>query len=427
MVNIIEDQLEIKQQIVTYKFLTRKLNIHPNEAKKMLQDYVDSLVDDTKYSITFIIGGVLKENDEFCMIIAYDDHLETIRRRFKLINFEHIYSIQPVKRFDDINNALYLIDSSIDNYVTLPSSIKKKEKQIISIPEQNNEIEKEIDLSSAAEINLTATKVPNHSNETEVDTILDKTQKKKTGMDLFVNKSKNAKIKEKEKKVSSKNTHSLFSNNFQKSNNSDNIKTISDNEILTENLPKNNIKIDDEPSKKNINEHETKIKKKVNKKDSGKKKKSSQNIKRKRIQTFDSSDEEIDSEEEDKKKSENVLEVEDEIDLVQPTPPRSTVRENRKKEKQITTSTFVDDEGFICTTKEVNIVETVCEPSSKTDVIVEDAKLKEFNSEPSKKKMKLDESGHIDKKKNKTKQPKLSSNQGMKQSSLNSFFFKQNK
>jgi hypothetical protein len=144
----------------------------------MLQDYVDSLVDDTKYSITFIIGGVLKENDEFCMIIAYDDHLETIRRRFKLINFEHIYSIQPVKRFDDINNALYLIDSSIDNYVTLPSSIKKKEKQIISIPEQNNEIEKEIDLSSAAEINLTATKVPNHSNETEVDTILDKTQKK---------------------------------------------------------------------------------------------------------------------------------------------------------------------------------------------------------------------------------------------------------
>jgi hypothetical protein len=41
--------------------------------------------------------------------------------------------------------------------------------------------------------------------------------------------------------------------------------------------------------------------------------------------------------------------------------------------------------------------------------------------------MKLDESGHIDKKKNKTKQPKLSSNQGMKQSSLNSFFFKQNK
>lgn len=73
------------------------------------------------------------------------------------------------------------------------------------------------------------------------------------------------------------------------------------------------------------------------------------------------------------------------------------------------------------------MVETVCESPSETDAIIEDSKLKELNNEPAKKKMKLDESGHVDKKKNKTKQPKSSSNQGMKQSSLNSFFFKQNK
>lgn len=156
----------------------------------MLHAYVDSLVDNTKYSITFVIGGVLIENDEFCMVMAYDDHLETMRRRFKIINFEHIYSIQPVKRFDDINNALYLIDGSLENNVSLPSSIKKKEKQNVSITEQNNEnneIEKDIDLSSTAEINLTATKVLNHSNETKVlnnsnktkaETKLDNTQKK---------------------------------------------------------------------------------------------------------------------------------------------------------------------------------------------------------------------------------------------------------
>lgn len=148
------------------------------------------------------------------------------------------------------------------------------------------------------------------------------------------------------------------------------------------------------------------------------------------------------------------MEVEDEIDFVQPTPPRSTVRENRKKEKQTTTSTFVDDEGFICkfiynnrimkylinenicnvyyvgTTKEVNMVETVNESPSETDSTVEDSKLKEINSEPVKKKMKLGESdtvAQVDKKKSKTKQPKSSSNPGMKQSSLSSFFFKQNK
>lgn len=42
------------------------------------------------------------------------------------------------------------------------------------------------------------------------------------------------------------------------------------------------------------------------------------------------------------------MDVEDEIDFVQPTPPRPTPRENRKKEKQTTTSTFIDDDGFVC-------------------------------------------------------------------------------
>lgn len=42
------------------------------------------------------------------------------------------------------------------------------------------------------------------------------------------------------------------------------------------------------------------------------------------------------------------MEIEEEIDYVQPTPPRPTPRENRKKEKQTTTSTFIDDDGFVC-------------------------------------------------------------------------------
>lgn len=42
------------------------------------------------------------------------------------------------------------------------------------------------------------------------------------------------------------------------------------------------------------------------------------------------------------------MDVDDEVDLVQPTPPRPTPRECRKKEKKITTSTFVDEDGFVC-------------------------------------------------------------------------------
>lgn len=49
----------------------------------------------------------------------------------------------------------------------------------------------------------------------------------------------------------------------------------------------------------------------------------------------------------DKKRFELVMDV-DEVDLVQPTPPRPTPRECRKKEKKIITSTFVDEDGFVC-------------------------------------------------------------------------------
>lgn len=144
----------------------------------MLKDYVSKLSDDKKYSITIIIGGILKENDEFCIVLAYYDHIKTLRRRFKNIDFEHFYSIQPVSRFSDINNALYLVDNSENSYANLPSSIKNKEKGIISIPEENVKTPMEIDVPLGYKTNSTPNTVSNHSNETVVKTKLEKTNKK---------------------------------------------------------------------------------------------------------------------------------------------------------------------------------------------------------------------------------------------------------
>lgn len=144
----------------------------------MLKDYVSKLTDDQKYSITVVIGGTLKENDEFCIVLAYDDHVETMRRRFKEIDFEHIYSIQPISRFDDINNALYLVDNSLNNYTNLPSSIKTKEKINDSMSEQKDAIEMEINLPLTKQTNLSPNKIQNHKSETIASTKLDKPQKK---------------------------------------------------------------------------------------------------------------------------------------------------------------------------------------------------------------------------------------------------------
>lgn len=93
-----------------------------------------------------------------------------MRRRFKQINFEHLYSIQPINRFDDINNALYLVDSSLNNHI--PSSIKKKENGNISTDKQKVEIAMETD--SPKELNSSPIQVLNRNGETNLDKIQEK-------------------------------------------------------------------------------------------------------------------------------------------------------------------------------------------------------------------------------------------------------------
>ncbi|XP_001947535.2 DNA polymerase delta subunit 3 [Acyrthosiphon pisum] len=431
---IIVEQLEDKQQIVTYKYLTEKLDIHPNKAKQLLKDYVSKLTADHKYSITIAIGGTLKENDEFCIVLAYDDHVETMHRRFKQIDFEHVYSIQPINRFDDMNNALHLVDNSLNN-VNLPSSIKRKEIGNDSIPEQRDAIEMEINLPLTKQTNLSPNQVQNHKNETTADIKLDKTQKEKNGLDFFAknNNTNNTKLKEIEKKVIPKKNNSNFFTKFKSSNKNPcttNDSADSKNKVSTENITKKDTKIIDVEPPKNVQKNSTSADQEKNQKKEKKKKenvnksksKNSLKVKRKRIQTFDSSDEEINSEEEDMKRTEHVLDSEDDVDFVQPTPPRPTPRENRKKEKQTTTSTFIDDDGFVHTTKEVKIVETECVPLLESIGNDNNSESKELNVEPVIKKIKISESDSADKKKNKNKKSKNSSSQGMKQSSLTSFF-----
>jgi len=97
--------------------------------------------------------------------------------------------------------------------------------------------------------------------------------------------------------------HSDFFTQFKKSNNSNNTDAASNNKVSVENfMEKDNKKIDVKSPVKDIqkhssNEHETKNKTNKKKKNENRSKKT-QKVKRKRIQTFDSSDEEIDSEEE---------------------------------------------------------------------------------------------------------------------------------
>lgn len=152
----------------------------------MLKDYVSKLTEEKIISITYIIGGTLKENDEFCIVLAYDDHVDTMRRRFKQINFEHIYSIQPIKRLSDINNALYLVDNLSQNQIELPSSIKKKKKEDMLVHKPSEEVAMEIDLPSNKQTQSSNEILSNHKNETIAKDKLEKTEKKVISVFRFV-------------------------------------------------------------------------------------------------------------------------------------------------------------------------------------------------------------------------------------------------
>lgn len=110
----------------------------------------------------------------------YDDHVETIRRRFKQINFEHMYSIQPISnRLSDINTSLYLVDNSPNDHAKLSSSIKKKNI------EQNVVNKIGIDLPSNEETNST-NEVLNHINENNLNTKPVKTHEKVISIMFYV-------------------------------------------------------------------------------------------------------------------------------------------------------------------------------------------------------------------------------------------------
>lgn len=145
---------------------------------RLLVDYVSQIAKDKTYSITILIKGILKENNEYCIVLAYEDHVETVRRRFKQVDFEHIYSVQPISRFDDMSNALHLADSSLNKLSDISTSIIKKDKRNTLGNKPSNETSMEVDTVPSNEVSNTINEVTQLKNDTVIEKKLVKSQKK---------------------------------------------------------------------------------------------------------------------------------------------------------------------------------------------------------------------------------------------------------
>ncbi|XP_069678092.1 DNA polymerase delta subunit 3-like isoform X2 [Periplaneta americana] len=104
----VEEYVMDEDKIVTYKWLSKNLDIHVNTAKQLL--YYFASTQKNNVNTTYLIGGVLNDETGCKILIVREEDLEVIKKQFKVITSQHVYSIQKAKVLRDLN-LLYAVDS----------------------------------------------------------------------------------------------------------------------------------------------------------------------------------------------------------------------------------------------------------------------------------------------------------------------------
>nr|XP_018906176.1 PREDICTED: DNA polymerase delta subunit 3-like isoform X2 [Bemisia tabaci] len=121
----IEEYLMDHDKIVTYKYLSRSLNISMNDAKRLLAKYASTSKHKSDLSSVYAVGGELKNDGGFSVIIAQDEDLDSVKSQFKEVSWEQLYSLQKKGQLCDLNTLL------IANNVT-PTD--ENENSVVGIP-----------------------------------------------------------------------------------------------------------------------------------------------------------------------------------------------------------------------------------------------------------------------------------------------------
>eukprot|EP00039_Didymoeca_costata_P012651 m.183280 g.183280 ORF g.183280 m.183280 type:complete len:292 (+) comp15541_c0_seq7:168-1043(+) len=116
----LEEYIEDKHQVVTYKSLSHLLQVPVNVAKQMLFHYLSHCQkNDKPIFASFFISGLTKDGSRKFLVVNQDE-LEGTRAKFRNITTEHVYSLQK-GNLKDLDMTLYASDLSF----------KKQEQQSI--------------------------------------------------------------------------------------------------------------------------------------------------------------------------------------------------------------------------------------------------------------------------------------------------------
>ncbi|XP_078439480.1 DNA-directed DNA polymerase [Wolffia australiana] len=93
VVGQIQSLVSDKLQVVSYKWLSRNFSVSSNEAKRLLEDFVDQ--HGKKIKVIYAVSGWLKENPEIYNIkLVSASELEGAKQKFRENFALHVYSVQ---------------------------------------------------------------------------------------------------------------------------------------------------------------------------------------------------------------------------------------------------------------------------------------------------------------------------------------------
>jgi len=377
-----------KKNIVTYRWLSRKLNVNVNQAKKILYEF--KVNESNKIHCIYCISGQLKRNNEIKIELVSEDELEDTKKKFQY-SFIHIYSIevQNLKELDPLVAENYDIINDIEDNPQSYSMVKctdihKKEREIEqgSI-DQIQDIKPEPVEKSSFNNNKIIKDIKKEKNDFFKKTANNKKNKTKDIKNSFFEKFKTKSVFEVDNNSSDQKSIKKERNNSMDSilkENSINVKI--EESSSKQNLPKEEKKIEskdkvivDAPE---LSEEEKKKKKiELERKLKHEKELEEENERLKRL--FDDDDISnsitnssgkkkvfIDDEDEDNEEDNNynIISNEEPKKLIKSDDPR---KPGRKRYRVTKSRTFVDDNGYLVT-EDISDWESVSETEEDTTI-----------------------------------------------------------
>ncbi|KND01119.1 DNA repair helicase (rad3) [Spizellomyces punctatus DAOM BR117] len=107
--DVLETAIGIEKRVVTYKWLSRKLKVDVNTAKRMLYEYYQTPRTDPVHAIYYLQGEPRDGDGILCQVIP-EEKIEEAKKQYKRYCI-HIYSLQPCRPKD--KNILLSVDFDV--------------------------------------------------------------------------------------------------------------------------------------------------------------------------------------------------------------------------------------------------------------------------------------------------------------------------